>query len=58
MSWLLFKDSGSYQHRGKKCDGFPSITIFIIDFANKPHINLSWGMEGNMDTLQAIKQEQ
>lgn len=30
--------------------------LFTLDTANKPHINLSWGMD-NMDTLQAIKNQ-
>lgn len=28
-----------------------------LDMVNKQHINLSWGMDTNMDTLQAIKNE-
>lgn len=28
--------------------------LLILDAANKPHINLSWGMD-NMDTLHAMK---
>lgn len=27
MAWLMFKDSGNYQYRGKKCDGFPSFSL-------------------------------
>ena len=30
--------------------------LLILDAANKPHINLSWGMD-NMDTLQAMKNQ-
>ena len=29
MAWLMFKDSGSYQHRGKKCEGFSSSSFIL-----------------------------
>ena len=30
MAWLMFKDSGGYQYRGKKCDGFPSLYLHYL----------------------------
>lgn len=46
----MFKDSGSYQPRGKKCDGFSSLFSINLD-KSKPTINLSWGM----DALDSVK---
>lgn len=34
-----------------------TLYVTILDMVNKQHINLSWGMDTNMDTLQAIKNE-
>ena len=30
MAWFMFKDSESYQYKGKKCDGFPSLFLLYL----------------------------